>query len=41
MDVNDLIGSFTIVGSNQDAEENNYKGTLTLAVDTCRVSQRY
>ncbi|WP_029596603.1 hypothetical protein [Flavobacterium sp. ACAM 123] len=34
MDVNDLIGSFTIVGSNQDAEENNYKGTLTLAVDT-------
>ena len=34
MNVKDLIGSFTIVGSNQDAEENNYKGTLTLAVDT-------
>lgn len=34
MNVKDLIGTFTIVGSNQDAEENSYKGTLTLAIDT-------
>jgi hypothetical protein len=34
MNVKDLIGTFTIVGSNQDAEGNSYKGTLTLAIDT-------
>jgi len=34
MNIKNLIGTFNIVGSNQDAEENNYKGTLTLAVDT-------
>jgi hypothetical protein len=33
MNVKDLIGTFTIVGSNQD-EGNSYKGTLTLAIDT-------
>jgi hypothetical protein len=33
MNVKDLIGTFTIVGSNQDAEENSYD-TLTLAIDT-------
>jgi hypothetical protein len=34
MNVKDLSGSFTIVGSNQDPEDHNYKGTLTLAVDS-------
>jgi hypothetical protein len=33
MNVKDLIGTFTIVGSNQDAEENSYKD-FTLAIDT-------
>ncbi|NRT16686.1 hypothetical protein HNP99_003058 [Flavobacterium sp. 28A] len=33
MNINELVGSFNIVGSNQDAEENNYKGRLTLALD--------
>jgi hypothetical protein len=28
MNVKDLIGTFTIVGSNQDAEGNSYKGHL-------------
>ncbi len=30
----DLIGTYNIMGSNQDAEENKYKGTLTLSLDT-------
>ena len=34
MDINEIVGTFNIVGSNQDAEENNYKGTLTIALDT-------
>lgn len=34
MNVKDLVGTFNIVGSNQDGEENNYKGTLSLAVET-------
>jgi len=33
MDIEDLIGNFQIIGSNQDAEENNYKGTLSLTLD--------
>lgn len=33
MNIKELIGTFNIVGSNQDAQENNYKGTLTLALD--------
>jgi hypothetical protein len=33
MNIEDLIGNFQIIGSNQDAEENNYKGTLTLTLD--------
>jgi hypothetical protein len=42
MNVKDLTGSFTIVGNNQDAEENNYKGTLTLIVDTnSRIEARW
>jgi hypothetical protein len=34
MNSKDLNWNFTIVGSNQDAEGNSYKGTLTLAIDT-------
>lgn len=34
MNVKDLVGTFNIVGSNQDGEENNDKGTLSLAVET-------
>lgn len=33
MNVEDLVGTFSIIGSNQDASENTYKGTLTLALD--------
>lgn len=31
---NQITGTFNILGTNQDAEENNYKGTLTIALDT-------
>ena len=34
MNLEDLVGSYTIIGSNQDASENTYKGTLTLTLDT-------
>lgn len=33
MNVEDLVGSFNILGSNQDAAGNNYKGTLELTLD--------
>ena len=33
MTLQELSGDYTIVGSNQDAETNTYKGTLTLAID--------
>jgi hypothetical protein len=33
MNIEDLTGNFQIIGSNQDAEENNYKGTLSLTLD--------
>lgn len=33
MDIEDIIGNFYIVGNNQDADENNYKGTLSLTLD--------
>lgn len=33
MTVQDLVGSFTIIGKNQDETENSYKGTLTLMLD--------
>jgi len=33
MTVEDLIGTYQIIGSNQDAEENTYKGTLSLTLD--------
>lgn len=34
MNIEELVGNFQIIGSNQDAEENNYKGTLSLALDS-------
>lgn len=33
MKAKDLVGKFTIIGSNQDSTENTYKGTLTLSLD--------
>jgi hypothetical protein len=29
----DLIGKFSIIGSNQDANDNSYNGTLSLTLD--------
>jgi hypothetical protein len=34
MNIEELAGNFTIIGSNQDAEENTYKGTLSLTLDS-------
>ncbi|TXD51164.1 MULTISPECIES: hypothetical protein [unclassified Polaribacter] len=33
MKIEDLIGKFSIIGNNQDEEEDSYKGTLTLSLD--------
>jgi hypothetical protein len=33
MKIEELVGSFTIIGSNQDVEKENYKGTLALTLD--------
>jgi hypothetical protein len=33
MKIKDLIGEFSIIGSNQDADENSYTGTLSLTLD--------
>ena len=33
MTVKDLVGTFSIIGSNQDADENSYTGELTLTLD--------
>ncbi len=33
MTIIDLVGTYKIIGSNQDAEEDTYKGTLTLSID--------
>jgi hypothetical protein len=33
MIVQDLIGTFSIIGSNQDGDENSYKGQLILSLD--------
>jgi hypothetical protein len=33
MTVQDLIGTFSIIGNNQDADENSYKGELSLSID--------
>lgn len=34
MTIQELIGEYNIIGSNQDAEEANYKGILTLILNT-------
>lgn len=31
--VSDLVGNYTIIGSNQDETDTTYKGTLTLTLD--------
>jgi hypothetical protein len=33
MIVQDLIGDYSVIGSNQDNEENSYKGILSLTLD--------
>ena len=33
MNIKELIGTFSIIGSNQDDDENSYKGELTLSLD--------
>ena len=33
MNIEELVGKFQITGSNQDAENHTYKGTLTLRLD--------
>ncbi|WP_299210636.1 hypothetical protein [uncultured Dokdonia sp.] len=33
MNKQDLVGTFSIIGSNQDAEGGNYKGPLSLTLD--------
>ncbi|OEJ99001.1 hypothetical protein A8C32_07420 [Flavivirga aquatica] len=33
MTIQDLVGKYTIIGSNQDLEENEYRGTLSLKLD--------
>ena len=33
MNIKDLVGTFSIIGSNQDDSENSYKGTLNLSLD--------
>ena len=33
MNIEDLVGKFQITGSNQDAEDHQYKGILTLSLD--------
>lgn len=33
MTIQDLVGNYNIIGNNQEAEENTYKGTLSLKLD--------
>ncbi|MCG1037766.1 hypothetical protein [Polaribacter sargassicola] len=33
MTIKDLVGTFSVIGSNQDDEENSYKGFLYLSLD--------
>ncbi|WNW02524.1 hypothetical protein RRF68_03600 [Tenacibaculum sp. HL-MS23] len=33
MTIQDLVGDYTIIGNNQDAEEHSYKGVLSLSLD--------
>ena len=35
MTVNEIVGSYSIIGSNQNEENSNYKGVLTLKTDEC------
>lgn len=34
MKIEEIVGEYSIIGSNQDESENSYKGTLTLSLDT-------
>ncbi|PHS08106.1 MAG: hypothetical protein COA88_07370 [Kordia sp.] len=34
MTIQDLIGTYSIIGKNQEDTENNYTGTLTLSLDS-------
>ncbi len=34
MTIKDLIGEYKLLGSNQDAEQHSYKGTLILSLDS-------
>ena len=33
MTLQELVGEYSVIGSNQDAESNTYKGTLQLSID--------
>ncbi|UAM99339.1 hypothetical protein K8354_05865 [Polaribacter litorisediminis] len=33
MKIKDLVGKFSIIGKNQDEEENSYQGTLSITLD--------
>lgn len=33
MTLPELVGQYSVIGNNQDAESNTYKGTLNLAID--------
>ena len=33
MSIEEIVGEYTIIGCNQDAEENSYKGRLSLSLD--------
>lgn len=34
MKIEEIIGEYSIIGSNQDDSENSYKGSLTLCLDS-------
>tara|TARA_R110001583_G_scaffold14849_5_gene61794 strand:+ start:154 stop:513 length:360 start_codon:yes stop_codon:yes gene_type:complete len=36
MTIENLVGTYNVVGSNQDATENIYKGTLTLSLNSTK-----
>ena len=41
MIIEDLIGTYNITGTNQDASDNTYKGTLTLTIDANTISAKW
>jgi len=41
MNIKDLVGSYNIIGTNQDASDNTYKGILTLTLDTDRILAKW